>query len=346
MTLQIIGLIYLTVAGFCVATSGTAQRPSAPDPQPATIIGTVLDVNGGVVPGATVVLKGSDSDDHQTLVTPDNGLFQFAGVAPGVAHHVTITAPGFADWTSATITPAAGQHFMVTGIRLRVATVQTSVVALPSEQIAAQQLRIEETQRVLGIIPNFYVTYERNPVPLTPKLKFQLAFKALTDPVTLIGFGLNAGIYQAAGYPSYRGGMAGYGQRLGATFAGGYTNVLVGDALLPTLLHQDPRYIYQGTGTNRSRLFHAVSSAFITRGDNGRSQINFSDIGGDLASGAIANAYYPTGDRGGSLVVRSALIGLGGRMAYGVVEEFVLHRHRTNERTMAPPQIIPNPHSN
>jgi hypothetical protein len=335
MRRQISELLCLIVAGFCVAVWGVAQQPSAPDPQSATIMGTVLDVNGGVVPGATVVLNGPDSGGHQTVVTQNDGLFAFPGVSPGVVHHVTISVPGFADWTSGTITPTAGQHFTVTGIQLRLSTVQVFVAAVTLEQLAVQQVRIEETQRVFGIIPNFYVTYDPHPVPLTPKLKFQLAFKALTDPVTLFGFALNAGIYQAADYPSCRGGMAGFGQRLGATFAGGYTNVLVGDALLPSLLHQDPRYFYQGTGTNRSRLLHAVASAFITRGDNGRREINFSDIGGDLASGAMANAYYPTGERGSGLVVRSALIGVGGRMANGVVQEFVLHRHRRKERPAA-----------
>ena len=122
------------------------------------------------------------------------------------------------------------------------------------EQVAAEQVKVEEKQRVFGVVPNFYVTYEHDAAPLTPKLKFQLAMKALTDPVTISGFGLNAAIYQAADYPSYRQGAAGYGQRLGATFAGGYTKILLGDALLPSLFHQDPRYFYQGTGTARSRF--------------------------------------------------------------------------------------------
>ncbi len=119
---------------------------------------------------------------------------------------------------------------------------------------------------------------------------------------------------------------AGYGQRLGATFAGGYTKILLGDALLPSLFHQDPRYFYQGTGTTKSRLFHAMATPFVTRGDDGRREINYSDIIGDLASGAIANAYYPSQDRGAELVARSALIGIGGRMAFGIVQEFVLHK--------------------
>ena len=162
------------------------------------------------------------------------------------------------------------------------------------------------------------MTYEQNPAPLTPKLKFQIAIKSLTDPVTIAGFGLNAAIYQAADYPSYRQGAAGYGQRLGATFAGGYTKVLLGDAVFASLLHQDPRYFYQGTGTTKS--------PFITRGDDGSREINYSNILGDLASGAIANAYYPSQDRGAGLVVRSALVGIGGRMALGIVQEFVLHK--------------------
>jgi hypothetical protein len=157
-------------------------------------------------------------------------------------------------------------------------------------------------------------------------LKFHLATKFLTDPVTTAGFLLNAAIYQAAGYPSYRQGAKGFGQRLGATFVGGYTNILVGDAILPSLLHQDTRYFYQGTGTTKSRLIHALSSPFVIRGDDGRREINFSAIGGDLVSGAVANAYYPDKDRGARLVLSSALIGAGGRAANAVVQEFLLHK--------------------
>ena len=220
----------------------------------------------------------------------------------------------------------SGQFFILTDVTLAVAPVETSVSAVTIEQVAAQQVKVQEKQRVLGVLPNFYVTYERNPAPLTSKLKFQLAMKALTDPVTMTGFGLNAAIYQAADYPSYRQGAAGYGQRLGDTFAGGYSKILIGDALLPSLFHQDPRYFYQGTGTTKSRFLHALATPFVTRGDDGHREINYSNILGDLSSGAIANAYYPSQDRGAGLVARSALIGAGGRMALGIVQEFVLHK--------------------
>ena len=131
---------------------------------------------------------------------------------------------------------------------------------------------------------------------------------------------------------SYRQGAKGYGKRLGATFAGGYTNILVGDAILPSLLHQDTRYFYQGTGTTKSRLVHALASPFVIRGDDGHREINWSALGGDLASGAIANAYYPEKDRGAKLVLSSALIGVGGRAANAVVQEFVLHKFTSKHR--------------
>src|SRR5271169_927915 len=274
-------------------TSSTYQAlPQAS--QTATILGTVLDITGGTVPNATVVLQRANG--NRTLVTGDDGFFKFDGINAGTPILILVTASGFKSWTSNEIILQSGQSFILTGVTLAVAPVEISVSAVTPEQIAAEQVKVEEKQRVFGVVPNFYVTYEHDAAPLTPKLKFQLAMKALTDPVTMSGFGLNAAIYQMADYPSYRQGEAGYGQRLGATFAGGYTNILLGDALLPALFHQDPRYFYQGTGTTKSRLLHAMATPFVTRGDDGRREINYSDIIGDLASGAIANAYYPSRD--------------------------------------------------
>jgi len=307
-------------------TLGQAQQAQAQAPQTGTVIGTVLDATGSTVPNATVVLQGSAPDDHRTLVTGDNGLFKFDGVTPGASVRVAVSAPGLTNWSSKEIVLQPGQSFIVTGITLTIPPVQQSVTALTQEQIAVEQVKVQEQQRVFGVIPNFYVTYERKPAPLTSKLKFQLALKALTDPVTIAGFGLNATIYQAVGYPSYGEGWGAYGQRLGATFAGGYTKILLGDAVFASLLHQDPRYFYQGTGTTKSRLLHALATPFITRGDDGHREANYSEILGDLASGAIANAYYPSQDRGAGVVARSVLIGAGGRMALGVVQEFVLHK--------------------
>jgi len=324
-----------------LATSVAAQQLSAPVPQKATIVGTVLDTNGSVVPNASVVLEGPPSTDPDSAVTSDNGFFQLVAVNPGVPYHAVVSAPGFADWTSQEIILQPGQYFILPNISLRLSTVQITVTAVTQRQIATRQLRDEEAQRAFGFIPNFYVSYDRNPAPLTNGMKFQLAFRSLIDPVTMAGFVLNAGLYQMAGYPGYSGGMKGYGQRLGASFAGGYTKLMIGDAMLPSLLHQDPRYLYQGTGSTRSRWVHAIANPFVARGDNGRCEVNFSEIGGDLASGAIANAYYPESERGVGLFARSALIGIGGTVANGILQEFVLHkftsrRHSTNSAAASP----------
>ena len=326
MTLPIPRFLCAIMICTCAATTTVAQQLSAPEPEPGTIVGTVLDFTGGVVPGAIVSLNAQNRNDDRHVLTQNNGFFKLDGVKPGIHYHVEVSSKGFTNWTSDDITLAPGQCFIVTGISMRIASVQQSVTVVPIEEVAVQQLKAEETQRIMGVIPNFYVVYDKNPAPLTPKLKFHLGMKFLTDPVTTTGFALNAAIYQAAGYPAYGHGAKGYGKRLGATFAGGYTNILVGDALLPTLLHQDTRYFYQGTGTTKSRLMHALSSPFVIRGDDGHREINFSGIGGSLASGAIANAYYPDQDRGARLVLSSALVGIGGRMANAVVQEFLLRK--------------------
>lgn len=302
------------------------QEISAPAPEASTVVGTVIDVNGGVVPGATVTLSRANADQHLTTSSNANGFFQFADVPPGTDWHVTVRMQNFADWRSKSFAIIPEQYFLLTGVQLHPAMVEVSVTALTPEQVATEEVRTEEQQRVLGVIPNFYVAYEHNPMPLTAKLKFQLAWKALSDPITIAGFVLNATIYQAAHYPDYQEGLTGYGQRLGSTFAGGYTNVLIGDALLPSILHQDPRYFYDGTGTTKSRLLHALSNPILTFGDNGRREINFSGFGGDFASGAVAYAYYPSDERDVSLIYRSALIGAGGRIANGLLQEFVLKR--------------------
>jgi hypothetical protein len=101
---------------------------------------------------------------------------------------------------------------------------------------------------------------------------------------------------------------------------------MVGEAILPSLLHQDPRYFYQGTGTKRSRTFHALSNPFICKADNGKWEPNYSNVGGDLAAGAISNIYYPQSNRGAVIVFENALITAGGRMANGLVQDFILRR--------------------
>jgi hypothetical protein len=303
-------------------SAGTAFEPAT-----AGITGTVIDSDNEIIPGATVILDGPSAGNPRTAVANDLGSFGFTGLNPGGPYYVTVKAEGFSPWKSAAVNLNPSQFLILSDVRMMLSGGVTSVtVSGSSEQIAAEQVAIAETQRVLGIIPNFYVVYDRDPAPLTTRLKFSLALKAETDPVVFLGAALVAGMDQAGNTPNYVQGAKGYGQRLGANYATGFTDIILGGAILPSLLHQDPRYFYQGTGTTKSRVLHALSSPFICRGDNGRLQPNYSSIGGDLTASAISNTYYPETSRGSGLIFQNFLVTTSGRMVNSVIQEFLLRR--------------------
>lgn len=324
-------------AGAQPAAATGAPSPS-PSPLPAGITGTVSDSNDGIIPGAQVVLAGSTPAEKQTEVAGENGQFTFENLKPGIPYHVVIDADGFVTWTSPAIVLASGQYLILTGAKLELAGGSTSITVSAASsdlQLATEQIRMEEQQRVLGIVPNFYVVYDRNAAPLSAKLKFKLAWKAEMDPVTFLGEGFVAGLDQGGRTPDYNEGATGYFKRFGAVYADGFADIVFGGAILPTLLHQDPRYFYKGEGTTRSRLLYAMSTSFICKGDNGRWQPNYSSVGGDLISGAISNAYYPRSNRGAQLVFVNAGLTTGGRMVNDVVQEFLLKRFTSSARNRA-----------
>lgn len=291
-----------------------------------------MDVNGDTLSGATVVLQGAGLAQPLKLVSDDNGFFDFKQLAPGT-YHLTVTAADFSDWSSFDLALTAGQYMIVSDCKLRVSQVATTVtVAYRPEEIAFEEVKQEEKQRVFGIIPNFYVVYDANPVPLTTKLKFRLALKTSMDPFTVVGVGTFAAINQAGDSPNYVQGWNGYGERVGAAAADGFADIMIGGAILPSLLHQDPRYYYQGTGTTKSRVLHAISYPFICRGDNGKLQPNYSSVGGDLGSAALSNLYYPQSDRGANLLFQNFAITTGERMLSTLVQEFVLNRLTQRQR--------------
>ena len=290
-----------------------------------SIIGTVTDLNGDTVPNAAVVLKGPDLHYDRTVATSENGFFEFHDVTPGVPIHIVVSAKHFADWKSATITLEPGEFKIVAGIQLRIETERTAVqVTYDPLQVATEQFKAEEKQRIFGIIPNFYVSYDPNAEPLTARMKFKLALKVSSDPVTAAGVFLVASAKQAGNSPNYGQGWGAYGERLGATAADGFSDIMIGGAILSSLLHQDPRYFYQGTGTTGSRVRHAMFSPFVARGDNGRWMPNYSSLGGDLASSGLANLYYPRSNRGAGLVFGNFAIGTAERIGASLAQEFLI----------------------
>jgi hypothetical protein len=194
--------------------------------------------------------------------------------------------------------------------------------------VAQAQVKDEEKQRVLGVIPNFYVTYDPHPLPITPREKFDLAWKTTIDPVTFVIVGGIAGVQQARNtFSGYGQGSQGYAQRFGASYADLATGTFIGSAILPSLLKQDPRYFYKGTGSKQSRILYAIANAVICKGDNGRWQANYSNMLGNLAAGAISNLYYPAQNRDGAgLTFENAALGIGSTAAANLVEEFLMRK--------------------
>lgn len=300
--------------------------------EPGAISGTATDVNGDVVGQANVVLRGPDF--RAAARTDSDGDFAFGGLKAGGPYRVTIQAKGFDDWVSPPVTLAQGEYAFVKDIRLKISNAVTSVTVTSSTvQIATEQVEIEEKQRIFGIIPNFYVVYDSaNAAPMTAKLKFQMALRASVDPVSFLGTAALAGIDQASDNPDYQQGAKGYAQRFGSVYADGFTDTIFGGAILPTILHQDPRYYYKGTGSIRSRAQYAMAMPFVCKGDNGKWQPNFSSVGGDLISAAISTTYYPKDDRGASLLFENVLIETAERAASTLIQEFVLRKWTPSAR--------------
>ncbi len=83
---------------------------------------------------------------------------------------------------------------------------------------------------------------------------------------------------------------------------------MIGSAILPSLLHQDPRYFYRGSGSKKSRALYAISGGVICRGDNGRMQPNYSYVLGALPPVESQTLYHPASDRGVGLTIGNGFL--------------------------------------
>jgi hypothetical protein len=319
---------------FCMSLSLSAQSqhsPAADSPSieqaHGRISGSVIDQTGTFVSAATVKLTRPDQTDPQQDQTNDDGLYSFTDVAPG-PFEIVIMEDGFATKTiSGTLKP--GEALVLPHAELALASATMEVHVRESEvEIAEVEIKEQEKQRVFGIIPNFYVTYEKDPAPMNTRQKMSLAWKSSVDPLTIAGAAFVAGIQQANdSYSGYGQGAQGYAKRFGATYADIAISTFLSGAVLPAVFKQDPRYMYKGTGSGHSRLFHAVASAFICRGDNKRLQPNYSNIIGSFATGGISNLYYPASDRNSaSVTMQTALIRIAESAGANIFQEFVIRK--------------------
>jgi hypothetical protein len=172
---------------------------------------------------------------------------------------------------------------------------------------------------ILGVIPNFQTVNDSSQIvtPLSVKQKFQLFLRETVDPFTIIAGAAGAALSQAHNDdPKYGQGSGPYAQRFGAAVADITTQNFFSDAVLSSILHEDPRYFRRGPRYRFwYRLGYSVSRLVVTQTDAGKSRFNYSNIGGMALGIGLSNAYYPdksvngteVAERFGTSIVASAL---------------------------------------
>src|SRR5215469_13254586 len=145
-----IRLSAVMAVSFTLSICTLGQSVETPELKLGKIWGTVTDANGDIIPGATVVLEDSDKEDSRTLTTAGNGFFEFDRIKPGSPYRIDITAKGLEEWTSPAVTLEPNQ-VKILNAQLRIPTVETTVeVTYNPVEVATEQVKSEEKQRVLG----------------------------------------------------------------------------------------------------------------------------------------------------------------------------------------------------
>jgi hypothetical protein len=302
-----LGVIPFTAQSQMQPQIAPAALPDSPDAAiqkpaqlPGSLSGTVIDADGEAIAGAAVSLTGDGLSAPRKMIADGDGYFSFLNVPAGNLK-LTAASPGFSTVVK-TFALRSDEDLETPDIVLPVASAADDVeVSLTLHDMAEMDIKTEEQQRLIGFIPNFYVTYNWNAPPMSAAQKFKLSFRTVIDPYNFVISGIFAGVEQSTNsFAGYGQGAAGFGKRYGASLADGTVGSLLGGAVFPALLRQDPRYFYKGTGTVISRALYALSTAFVCRGDNGKWQPNYSSVLADIAAGAVSNVYYPASDRNGA----------------------------------------------
>jgi hypothetical protein len=175
---------------------------------------------------------------------------------------------------------------------------QESAAEKAKRDLAEEQLKAQEKQRVMGVMATFNTTRNQDALPLSPGQKFRLFFKSETDPWPFLLASVVAGIGQADdSYPAWHQGWKGYGRRFAGAYSDAFIGNFFGNAVLPTLMKEDPRYFQKGTGSGKKRFLWAAASTVWCKRDNGKWGPNYANVGGNLIGSAIARIYYPASER-------------------------------------------------
>jgi hypothetical protein len=209
-----------------------------------------------------------------------------------------------------------------------------SQTTTPTQQPADPQPKSDENpdkasdelpKRMFGMIPDFENTNNTpvNQRALTVREKYVLAWHQSTDVSAHVGAAFAAGLQQAGnGQPRYGQGWGPYADRFAAAEGDQLSSSWLIYGILPSLLHDDPRYFRRGVGPPQARVWYAVTRTFVTRRDNGKARFNYSTVSGQLVSCAISTSYYPEIDRATSRVFSNWGLDLVGFSAYNVLSEY------------------------
>jgi len=183
----------------------------------------------------------------------------------------------------------------------------------------------EVPKRIFWIIPNFMTANDQpeNKGPLTPRQKFNIAWHQFFDMSAHFGNLIQASISQAAnGLPHYGQGWGAFGERYAAQEGDQFTGSMLIYGVLPTVLHQDPRYFRRGRGSVWSRMAYAASRVVIARTDAGKPTFNASSVFGQFGQASISMLYYPQQDRKIEGVVQGWAINQGYNIGWNQLKEF------------------------
>lgn len=197
---------------------------------------------------------------------------------------------------------------------------ESDIPETPQPQNVQQRLK-----RVSAMISDFEnpkdVTTDRR--PLTAHEKFIISLHQAFDVSAHVGNAFEAALEQAANsQPHYGEGWGAYGKRFAANEGDQVSGSILIYGVLPSILHEDPRYFRKGRGTTLSRMWYAATRTFVARRDDGTSGFNNSEIFGQIFSSSISTSYYPQQDRCVSHVFSNWGVNLAGNSGYNILSEY------------------------
>jgi hypothetical protein len=182
-----------------------------------------------------------------------------------------------------------------------------------------EETRLQATIDVLARRSVFFPELAYTKGPLDANQKLELAVDETIAPSHFLGALFTSGVSQARGTLGYGQGWGAYGERVGSSVASNTSSHLFGTFLLPSVLHQDPRYFVKLRGNDFQRVVYAITRVVETRNDDGREEFNWSFVGGGMLAEGLATVYLPASQR----TVAKTFSRVGVRMTFGALSNVV-----------------------